>query len=159
MATALGTCLGAAPVAAQAAKPSADSQNWASICSTETRGGALDCSLSQRVIDAKTGRLIAMVRIRFPSDTRAPVMLLQMPLGVYLPAGLSLAVDNASQGKAEFQTCEPDGCYAGMPLAGTLLKAMLKGQTLNITIQDQAHNDTTLRISLAGFSKTYEDIK
>lgn len=151
--------LGARLACAQSAPQAPEPQNWASECTAAARSDPLDCSVSQRLIDSSSGRLIAMVRIRVPSDTRVPVMLVQMPLGIYLPAGLTLSVDAAGPVKGEFQTCDLNGCYAGMPLADNLLKSMLKGQVLKLTVQDGAHKDVAVPFSLIGLGKAFDQIK
>lgn len=152
--------LGLGPALAQSTSADAPPhENWASGCSAASRGAPLDCSIVQRVIDSKSGRLLAMVRIRVPGETQSPVMLIQMPLGVYLPAELSLGVDGAAQAKVAFQTCDQTGCYAGTPVSNGLLTAMLKGQSLSLTVQDRTHKDTSIPISLIGFAKAYSQIK
>src|SRR5665213_3803902 len=73
------------------ATPRADA--WATNCSAPMRAGPLDCSVVQRVVLQRTGQLLAMVSVRLPSDSRNPAMLVQTPLGLYLPAGVSLKID------------------------------------------------------------------
>lgn len=135
------------------------SENWGSGCTASERSAPLDCSVFQRVIDSKTGRLITMVRIRVPGDTKSPVMLVQMPLGIYLPGQIELSVDGAAMTTIGFQTCDQNGCYAGMEVAANLLNAMLKGQTLDLKIQNQARQPSSVPISLTGFAKAYGQIR
>ncbi len=72
---------------AAAAKPgTAGTANWATRCSSATRGAPLDCSIEQSAVLTKTGQLIVLVSIRIPAQPRSPVILVQIPLGVFLPA-------------------------------------------------------------------------
>ncbi len=148
-----------APASAQSANQAPPPDNWAIGCTAAARNQPLDCSIVQRAIDSGSGRLVAMVRVRIPPDSKSPVMLVQMPLGVYLPAKLALAVDGAALGSLEFQTCDQAGCYAGAPVSDSLLSALLKGQTLSLTVQDQAHKPQTVPITLIGFGKAYGGIQ
>ena len=152
--------IGFTPALAQSTdqSPSADN-NWASGCSASARSAPLDCSVVQQVIDANTGRLKAMLRVRVPGDTKSPVMLVQMPLGLYLPAQVTMAIDGAAATTIAFQTCDANGCYAGMEVTPTLLNAMLKGQILALQVQNQAHESTSVPIALAGFAKAYSQIQ
>ncbi len=145
-----------APSAPQQAPPP---DNWASGCTTSARGSPLDCSIVQRAIESRTGQLVAMVRIRIPPDAKNPVMLVQMPLGVYLPGKLSMNIDGADAGSIDFQTCDQAGCYAGTPISDAFLSTMMKGQTLNLTVQDQQHKPQTVPITLIGFGKAYGNIQ
>ena len=49
--------------------------------------------------------------IRVPSDTRAPVIVVQLPLGLNLPVGAKLQVDDKVI-DLPIQTCEARGGYA-----------------------------------------------
>src|SRR5262245_17618595 len=66
---------------------------WASNCSAPGRGLPLQCALEQRAIAKGTGRLVAIVSIRLPEETKKPVSLIQLPLGLFLPAGVQIDVD------------------------------------------------------------------
>jgi invasion protein IalB len=149
-----------APAGAQSAnQASPPPENWATGCTAAGRDQPLDCSIVQRAVDSRSGRLVAMVRVRIPPDSKSPVMLVQVPLGVYLPAKLALGIDGTAAGSLEFQTCDQNGCYAGAPVAANLLDAMLKGQTLSLTVEDQAHKPQTVPITLIGFGKAYASIQ
>lgn len=152
--------VGFTPALAQSADqaPAADN-NWASGCTASARSAPLDCSVAQQVVDANTGRLKAMLRIRVPGDTKAPVMLVQMPLGLYLPGQLTMSIDGAAATTIAFQTCDPAGCYAGTEVSAALLNAMLKGQTLSLQVQNQAHEASSVPIALAGLAKAYSQIQ
>ena len=50
--------------------------------------------MEQTAVLTKTGQLIVLVNIRVPGDTRAPVAVIQLPLGLNLPAGAKLQVDD-----------------------------------------------------------------
>ena len=60
----------------------------------------------------KTGQSIVLINIRIAPDTRQPVALLQLPLGLNLPAGAKLQVDEGKMVDLQIQTCENRGCYA-----------------------------------------------
>ena len=59
--------------------------------------------------------MIVLVNIRVPSDTHVPIVLVQLPLGLNLPAGAKLQVDDGKVTDLQIQTCENRGCYATMP--------------------------------------------
>lgn len=55
---------------------------WVVNC-TDNKG-RLDCQAGQAIFLKTTGRRVLSVAVRVPADTKKPVMLLQVPLGVYL---------------------------------------------------------------------------
>ena len=50
--------------------------------------------MEQNAILTKTGQLVVLVNIRVPGDTRSPVALVQLPLGLNLQAGAKFQVDD-----------------------------------------------------------------
>ena len=57
------------------------------VVSCDDNNGRLDCRAGQSVFIKKTGQRLLSVAVRVPADTKKPVLMLQVPLGVYLPAG------------------------------------------------------------------------
>ena len=107
------TAPAAAPQAEAApAGPTAASPGWAARCTSASRDAPLECAIEQTAILTKTGQLVVLVNIRVPSDTPTPVALVQLPLGINLPAGAKLQVDDAKAVDLQIQTCENRGCYA-----------------------------------------------
>ena len=62
--------------------------------------------MEQTAVLTKTGQLIVLINIRVPSDTHAPVAVIQLPLGLNLPAGAKLQVDDGKVIDLQIQTCE-----------------------------------------------------
>ena len=78
---------------------------WAARCSSASRDAPLECAVEQTAILQKTGQLIILVNIRVPSDTRMPVAMVQLPLGLNLPGGAKLQVDDGRTTDLQIQTC------------------------------------------------------
>jgi invasion protein IalB len=94
------------------ASPTAAAPGWAARCTSASRDAPLECAIEQTAILTKTGQLVVLVNIRVPSDTPTPVALVQLPLGINLPAGAKFQVDDAKAVDLQIQTCENRGCYA-----------------------------------------------
>ena len=107
----------------------------------------------------KTGQLIVLVNIRVTSDTRQPVALVQLPLGLNLPAGARLQVDDGKAVDLQIQTCENRGCYASTPIAPELLSALKSGKQLKISFQNLGKETITIPMPLTDFSAAYDKIK
>jgi len=124
-----------------------------------TRESALDCFVEQKLIVANTRQLLGAVTIRIPGDTKQPVLMIQTPVGLYLPAGVTVDVDGASGQKFELQTCDASGCYVGSPMPKELLDRMQKGQKLNVVFQNLKKQAITLPMDLAGFAAAYQKVR
>ena len=107
----------------------------------------------------KTGQLIVLLNIRVASDTRQPIAIVQLPLGLNLPAGAKLQVDDGKVSELQIQTCEQRGCYANSPIPPDMLAAMKSGKQLKVSFQNLAKESITIPMPLADFAAAYDKIK
>jgi invasion protein IalB len=152
----------AAPAAPQAdaAPAAAPAQpGWAARCTSASRDAPLECAIEQTAVLSKTGQLIVLVNIRVPSDTHAPVLLLQLPLGLNLPVGAKLQVDDGKSADLQIQTCDNRGCYTSTPIAADLLAAMKAGKQLKLSFQNLNKETMTIPMPLTDFPAAYDKIK
>jgi invasion protein IalB len=150
----------AAPAAPAADQGSAPPQpGWAARCSSVSRDAPPECALEQTAVLTKTGQLIVLVNIRVPSDTRAPIALVQLPLGLNLPAGAKLQIDDGKAVDLQVQTCEARGCYASTPVAADMLAALKSGKQLKISFQTMSKETIAIPMPLGDFAAAYDKIK
>jgi invasion protein IalB len=156
----------AAPVAQAAPAPAAPSAEaapapagWVARCASASRGAPLECAAEQTAVLTKTGQLIVLINIRVPGDTHAPVAVIQLPLGLNLPAGAKLGVDDGKTVDLQIQTCEQRGCYTNTPIAPDMLAAMKTGKLLKISFQNLAKEVIAIPMPLTDFAAAYEKIK
>jgi invasion protein IalB len=151
-----------APSPPQAETPPANAAaqpGWAARCTSASREAPLECAMEQTAVFSKTGQVIVLVNIRVPSDTHTPVVLVQLPLGLNLPAGAKLQVDDGRVVDAQIQTCEARGCFASTPIAVDLLAALKSGKQLKVSFQNLGKETITIPMPLADFATAYDKIK
>jgi invasion protein IalB len=132
---------------------------WAARCGSASRDAPLECAIEQSAVLPRTGQLVILVNIRVPADTHTPSALIQLPLGLNLPGGAKLQVDDGTTTDMQIQTCEARGCYAGTTIAPDLLAAMKSGKQLKISFQNLNKETLTVPLSLADFAAAYDKIK
>ncbi len=132
---------------------------WIARCSSGSRSSSLECAIEQSAVLTKTGQLIVLVNIRVPAETRAPVALVQLPLGLNLPAGAKLQVDEGKASDVLIQTCEARGCYANLPVSPEMLATLKSGKQLKVSFQNLAKETITIPMPLADFAAAYDKIK
>jgi len=132
---------------------------WAARCGSASRDAPLECAIEQSAVLPRTGQLVILVNIRVPADTRTPSALIQLPLGLNLPGGAKLQVDDGMAADLQIQTCEARGCYAGTAIAPDLLAAMKSGKQLKVSFQNLNKETLTVPLPLADFAAAYEKIK
>jgi invasion protein IalB len=154
------TATPAAPQTPDTAAPNAPaSPGWAVRCSSASRDAPLECAMEQNAVFSKTGQLVALVNIRVPSDTHTPVALIQLPLGLNLPAGAKLQVDDGKSIDLQIQTCETRGCFANTPIVPEFLASLKSGKQLKISFQNLAKEAIGIPMPLADFAAAYDRIK
>jgi invasion protein IalB len=149
----------AAPPAGTAPATPPASPGWAVRCSSVSRDAPLECAIEQTAVLTKTGQLIVLVSIRVPGDTHTPIALVQLPLGLNLPAGAKIQVDDGKTVDLQIQTCENRGCYTTTPIAPELLTALKSGKQLKVLFQDMAKETIAIPMPLADFAAAYDKIK
>jgi invasion protein IalB len=132
---------------------------WIARCTSLSRDAPLECAIEQTAVLTKTGQLIVLINIRVASDTRMPIAVIQLPLGLNLPAGARLQVDDGKTADLQIQTCEQRGCYANTPIAADMLTAMKSGKQLKVSFQNLAKEVISIPMPLADFAAAYEKIK
>jgi invasion protein IalB len=132
---------------------------WAARCGSASRDAPLECAIEQSAVLPRTGQLVILVNIRVPADTHTPSALIQLPLGLNLPGGAKLQVDDGAATDMQIQTCEARGCYAGTTIAPDLLAAMKSGKQLKISFQNLNKEILTVPLPLADFAAAYDKIK
>jgi invasion protein IalB len=132
---------------------------WVARCGSASRDAPLECAIEQNAVLPRTGQLVIAVNIRVPADTRTPTALIQLPLGLNIPNGAKLQVDEGKTTDLPIQTCEARGCYAGTAVAPDLLAAMKSGKQLKVSFQNLNKETLTVPLPLADFAAAYEKIK
>ena len=148
----------AAP-AAEATPAAPLPQGWAARCTSAGREAPLECAIEQTAVLTKTGQLIVLVNIRVPSDTHAPIALVQLPLGMNLAAGAKMQVDDGNTTELQIQTCDNRGCYANTPIAPEMLAALKSGKQMKVSFQTMVKDTVTIPLPLNDFAAAYDKIK
>ena len=138
---------------------SAQQPGWIARCTSASRDAPLDCAIEQTAFLSKTGQLIVLVNIRVPSDTHMPIALIQLPLGLNLPVGAKLQVDDGKSSDLQIQTCEARGCYTNAAISPEMLASMKSGKQLKVSFQNMAKEIITIPMPLADFAAAYDKIK
>lgn len=152
--------LAAAPAAeAPAAAPAAPAHNWTPSCRGAGRSADLACVISESVIVKNTGQAILTLTVAVPGHGKPPTMTLRLPVGLYIPGGVKIAVDGGAATEVPLQTCEANGCFAAAQLPSSLLAAMKRGKQVSVNMQDMAKKPVSLTLPLEGFAASWAQIE
>ena len=133
-------------------------QDWQIRCETPPGAQAEQCALFQSVVAEDRANVGITVLVLKTADQKTRLMRVQAPLGVLLPSGLGLKVDQVDVGRAGFVRCLPRGCYAEVVMDDNLLKQLRTGQTATFFIFQTPEEGIGFPMSLKGFGEGYDKL-
>lgn len=134
------------------AAPVEPARNWLVNCANIGEKGALVCRMTQRAVQQDSGRSVFVVTLEKRAADATPSLLLTLPHGLLLPAGVQIGVDGAGRDALPFQTCDARACYAVTQVDDAFLGALRGGEKLNIGITALTGQEVELNANLIGFT-------
>jgi invasion protein IalB len=132
---------------------------WLSKCVSESRKGTLVCSIEETIVLTSSGQALASVVVKTQPDVNKVIMFLRVPVGLYLPAGLELQVDDNKPQQIPLQTCDLQGCFAETEISSGFLAALKSGKLLSISCQNSEKRKIVLPLALDGFVEAFQKIQ
>lgn len=145
---------GAAPASAQGLVKSKFG-DWEIRCETPAGASAEQCAMIQSVAAEDKPNVNLVVIVLKTSDGKSRLLRVIAPLGVLLPSGLGLNIDDAKIGNAGFVKCLPTGCVAEVAMEDKLIDQLKNGKTATFVIHQTPGEGIGLPISLNGFKEGY----
>lgn len=159
-----------APAKPEAAKPEAaeDAKDntmqaivsgWQKMCGTDPEDKKEICQTIQ-TLSAETGQPIMAVNMfekagDKPNDSKR-MMRAILPLGLQLPPGVRVLIDNNAPVAGKFLICFPNGCFADIDLNADLFAKLKKGAALTIQAQNPQGRTVNYTMPLKDFAKAVE---
>jgi invasion protein IalB len=132
--------------------------DWQIRCETPPGAQGEQCALFQSVVAEDRMNVGITVLVIKTADQKARLMRVQAPLGVLLPAGLGLKIDQTDVGRAGFVRCLPRGCYAEVMMDDTLVGKLRTGQTATFFIFQTPEEGIGFPLGLKGFGDGYDKL-
>ena len=126
--------------------------NWQVVCEI-ARGGEKSCVMSQQYHAARSGKRLLQANIaRVAGGT---LMTLILPLGIDLPAGVVLQIDEFEPHTFAIQFCIEEGCFINEILDPGLLELLRKKESAKLTIKLSSGETVHPPFSIRGFLDAY----
>jgi invasion protein IalB len=148
---------GADRAAAQGAVRSVHA-DWQIRCDTPPGAHGEQCALIQSVTAEDRANVGLTVIVLKTADAKSRLMRVVAPMGVLLPTGLGLKIDNADVGRAGFVRCLPNGCVAEVVMDDNLIRQMRVGQTATFIIFQTPEEGIGFPMSLRGFGEGFDKL-
>jgi len=143
---------------AQADKPNPTKhKDWAHVCEKPPvpagqEAAGEQCYIYQNISVKDSNKRLLHLAIGFVGKGNKPAAVLTLPLGIFLPPGLTFGVDKNKPINVPVQTCMPAGCRAVLPLNDELIAQMKKGNQGQVRFFDGQRRELGVPVSLLGFT-------
>jgi invasion protein IalB len=136
-------------------------QDWVVRCGKHSPDAPASCEMSQQRHDDQ-GQTVLAVAVGRVADTANPGMLIILPLGIWLPPGVVLKVDQGKEIPVRIERCERRGCQVELLLEPNVLKLFKAGTQADVLFQiyDAQGRPKTVGVpfSLLGFTAALNEV-
>lgn len=146
-----GPAVGAAGPELSSSQVKATHGAWQLRCGQPPGAKAEKCALVQSVKAEDRPNVSLTVIFLRSYDGKTRILRVVAPLGVLLPTGLGLKIDNVDVGHAPFLKCGPVGCVAEVVANDDLVGKMKTGQSAVFIIFQTPEFGIGVPVSLSGF--------
>jgi invasion protein IalB len=149
----------AQPATAQEGTVKGQHGDWQIVCKDPPPGAKSEvCALVQSVTaEDKDNIGLTVYFQKFSNGTR--VLRVFAPLGILLPPGLGLKIDDKDVGHAPFLRCHTFACYAQVVVEDPLVEQLKNGKTAIFIIFQAEEAGIGIPISLSGFKEALAELK
>jgi invasion protein IalB len=132
--------------------------DWQVRCDSPPGAHAEQCALMQSVTAEDRANIGLTVIVLKTADQKNRLMRVVAPMGVLLPSGLGLKIDQIDVGRAGFVRCLPNGCVAEVVMDENLVKQMRTGTTATFIIFQTPEEGIGFPMSLKGFGEGFDKL-
>ena len=132
--------------------------DWVTRCETPPGAAQEQCAIVLSVVDQERPNLVLVVIVLNTADRKTRLMRVIAPLGVLLPPGVTLRIDNAEAGRLNFLQCLPNGCVAQLAMDESLIGKLKSGKTATLGVFQTPEEGVGVQAPLTGFKEAYEQL-
>lgn len=161
-ALALGAGFAISPAAAQDKKAEAEKGEqsaWVKLCEeapnvVDPDKGKLNiCLTHHERLDGNSGRVLVSAAIRQVEGQDKQALMVMVPLGMALPPGIQVKVDENEPVKLQYSLCHAAGCTAEAEATPAIIDQMKKGKQVVVAAINLAGKAIGFPVPLTGFNQ------
>ncbi len=126
--------------------------DWQMRCETPAGATAEQCALVQNVVAEDRPSVTLVIIVLKTADGKSRLLRVVAPLGILLPSGFGLKIDQTDIGRAGFVRCLATGCVAEVVMDDNLLTQLRGGQAATFIVFQTPEEGIGIPVSLNGFA-------
>ena len=134
-------------------------EDWQLRCETPAGAKAEQCALVQYLAAEDRPNLTLVVIVLKTADNRGYLLRVVAPLGVLLPSGLGLKIDQTDIGRAGFVRCLTTGCVAEVVMDDGLIRQFKGGTQATFIVFQTPEEGVGIPLSMKGFAAGFDSLK
>ncbi len=137
-----------------------DQSAWVKLCEkapniTDPKKELNVCLTHHERLDGNTGMVLVSAAIREVEGQDKKALMVMVPLGMALPPGVQVKVDEGEPVKLQFTLCHAAGCTAEGEATQAVIDQMNKGKQVVVAAINLAGKAIGFPVPLNGFDKAY----
>ena len=130
--------------------------DWQLRCEVPAGAKSEQCALVQNVAAEDRPSITLLVIVLKTADNKSRLLRVVLPLGVLLPSGLGLKIDQIDVGRAGFVRCLTTGCVAEVVMEDNLLGQLKAGKQATFIVFQTPEEGIGIPVSLEGFGPGFD---
>ena len=127
--------------------------DWQVQCEFENKKQK-SCVMMQKILAQSSKQ--ELIQANIAKIENGTLMTLVFPLGIYLPAGIQIQVEDFAPYKFEIPFCTHEGCFVNAYLDKTLLDQLRKKESAKLLLHASADKVVDVPFSIKGFLDAYK---
>jgi invasion protein IalB len=139
--------------------PEPSQTEWTKVCGTDPGTESQICYTTRDFVSEQGQPVLAVAVYDIsgaPEGAPTKIVRLLMPLGLLLQPGVRFAADQNRATNGTFAICFPNGCFGEAPVTDEIITQFKRGNTLNVSVQNQIGQVVTFAVPLAGFTAGFD---
>ena len=132
--------------------------DWQVRCETPPGAAKEQCALLQSIAAEDRSNINLIVIVLKTADGKNRLLRVIAPLGVLIPSGLGLKIDDTDIGHAGFVRCLPTGCVAEVVMEDKLLDQLKTGKSAVFIIFQTPEEGIGIPLNLTGFADAFAEL-
>ena len=129
--------------------------DWQVRCE-QTKGADKTCVMTQQAMVQTSGQRLMQANIATVGEVTK--MTLILPLGISLPAGAVMQIDEKNKTDLVISFCTQAGCFVNLDLNDKLIRAIGNADAVQVNIQIADGNPVSVPLSSKGFSAAHSSL-
>ena len=133
-------------------------RDWTARCEQAPGTSTQRCFIFQNLVLKESGKRLVHMAVGYLAANGQAAAVITMPLGISLPAGASISVDEGPPREIVIERCDASGCVGTVALNDRLITDLKHGRAARVSFHDGSRRRISVPLSLLGFTAGFNSL-